>query len=61
MAGFVLSLSGIIYAPLYSLGFIAGVGKEVYDSTGRGCVELADVLYTWLGASVAVLVGLVLA
>ena len=48
---------GLVYWPLYALGYIAGIAKEVYDSTGRGCVEAADVAYTWVGATVATMIG----
>jgi len=57
IAGFVLSTMGLVYWPLYALGYIAGIAKEVYDSTGRGCVEAADVAYTWVGATVATMIG----
>jgi hypothetical protein len=34
-----------------------GIGKEVYDSTGRGTVEGADVAYTVLGGGVACVIN----
>lgn len=41
---------GILWACLAV--FIAAIGKEAYDSTGRGHVELLDALATVAGGSV---------
>ena len=55
IAGLLLSLTGIIYTPLLLLGFIFAFGKEWYDGyTGRGVVEVNDIVATLLGAILAV-------
>lgn len=60
IAGFTLSLiGGLTYFPFVSLGYIAGIAKETYDSTGRGKVELADLLWTWTGATTALIIILI--
>ena len=51
--GFFLSIMGLFYLPLILMGFAAGAFKEIYDSTGRGKVEAADMLATWCGAGIA--------
>ena len=54
IAGFLLSITGIIYTPLLLLGFIFAFGKEWYDGyTGRGVVEINDIVATLLGAILA--------
>ena len=51
IVGFILSAFGIIFLPLIILGFISGIGKEIYDKyTGKGVVELKDIIATCLGA-----------
>jgi VanZ family protein len=60
IVGFLLSILGLIFLPLIVLGFIFGVGKEVYDKyTGRGVVELNDMLATFAGSLLALSVILV--
>jgi hypothetical protein len=55
IVGFILSISGVIYTPLIILGFIFAFGKEWYDGyTGRGVVEINDIVATLLGAILAV-------
>lgn len=58
IAGCVISTSSYIIAPFTGLSsiqvamaatFMAAVGKEVYDLTGRGTPEVADILFTVLG------------
>jgi hypothetical protein len=56
--GLLLSLLGVFYWPLYALGFVAGVVKEIRDAFGYGQVELADTVYTWVGAMLGVGIGL---
>ena len=54
IAGFLLSLTGIIYTPLLLLGFIFAFGKEWYDGyTKTGVVEINDIIATLLGAILA--------
>ena len=52
VVGFALSALGYFWWPLFSLGFIAGVVKEIMDSK----FDYYDMLATWLGAAVAVAV-----
>jgi VanZ family protein len=55
IAGFLLSLTGIIFIPLLLLGFIFAFGKEWYDGyTKTGVVEINDIIATLLGAILAV-------
>ena len=58
--GFLLSLLGMIFWPLYLTGFAAGVVKEVIDKYGSGCSEVADMVYTWAGAALSTGLGLIL-
>ncbi len=59
VAGFLLSITGIVFTPFLLLGFIFAFGKEWYDGyTGRGVVEVNDIVATLLGAILAV--GIVL-
>ncbi len=52
IAGLLLSLLGLVYLPLISLGFIYGIGKEVSDYF-KGKFDVVDILYTFTGAGVA--------
>jgi len=52
VAGLLLSLFGLVYLPLISLGFIYGVGKEISDHF-KGKFDVIDILYTFAGAGVA--------
>ena len=55
VAGFLLSVTGIIFTPFLLLGFIFAFGKEWYDGySGRGVVEINDIVATLLGAILAV-------
>ena len=61
IAGFILSGFGIIFTPLIILGFIFGIGKEIYDKySGKGVVELKDVIATFLGALCSTIIVLIL-
>ena len=60
IAGCVLSMLGVIFFPLILLGFIFGVGKELWDKlTGRGVADLLDMIATFCGAAIASLIVLV--
>jgi len=52
VAGLLLSLFGLVYLPLISLGFIYGIGKETYDYF-KGKFDVMDILYTFAGAGVS--------
>jgi hypothetical protein len=62
IVGFALSMLGVIFTPFVLLGFIFGVGKEVYDKvTGKGVAEWNDMIATFYGALLALLiVGVIL-
>jgi hypothetical protein len=54
--GFVFSLFGLFWFPLSSLGFIFGVLKEIIDYySKKGTPEIYDILYTWGGAFLALI------
>ncbi len=54
IAGFTLSLLGLVFFPLVILGFIFGAGKEIYDlKSGRGTPEFNDMIVTFIGARAA--------
>ena len=57
VAGFLLSITGIIFTPFLLLGFIFAFGKEWYDDfTKKGVVEMNDIIATLLGAILAVVI-----
>jgi hypothetical protein len=59
IAGFLLSMLGIVWTPLILLGFMFGIGKEVYDYISkRGVAEWADMAYTFYGAILALIIVL---
>jgi hypothetical protein len=59
IAGFLLSILGLIWTPLILLGFIFGIGKEAYDYiSGKGVAEWADMAYTFYGAILALIIVL---
>ena len=59
ICGFMLSLLGLIYWPLYATGFVAGIVKEIWDKiSGRGCPDIYDTVWTWVGAAAGVVVCL---
>lgn len=61
VVGFLLSILGFIFLPLIVLGFTFGIGKEVYDyTTGRGVVELNDIIATFIGALLATIIVLLI-
>jgi tetrahydromethanopterin S-methyltransferase subunit F len=61
IVGFLLSVLGVFYLPLMALGFIFGVGKELYDlKTGKGVYEVADIIWTFVGAIIAVIMVVVI-
>ncbi len=52
VAGLLISLLGLAYLPLISLGFIYGIGKEISDYF-KGKFDVMDILYTFAGAGVS--------
>jgi hypothetical protein len=59
IAGFLLSMLGIVWTPLILLGFMFGIGKEVYDYISKkGVAEWADMAYTFYGAILALIIVL---
>ena len=57
IVGFLLSITGLVYIPFISLGFIFAFGKEFYDHyTKTGVAEINDIIATLLGASLAVII-----
>ena len=60
IAGFLLSISGIVFPWLCCLGFLYGIGKEVWDKYHNGTVEFADLVATWFGAGIATLAVIML-
>jgi glycopeptide antibiotics resistance protein len=55
IAGFLLSITGIIFTPFLLLGFIFAFVKELYDHyTKTGVAEINDIIATILGAILAV-------
>ena len=55
IAGLLLSLLGLVYLPLISLGFIYGIGKEISDYF-KGKFDVIDILYTFTGTGVALVI-----
>ena len=55
VAGLLLSLLGLVYLPLISLGFIYGIGKEISDYF-KGKFDVIDILYTFTGAGIALVI-----
>jgi hypothetical protein len=53
--GFVLSLFGLFYAPLFFLGIVFALGKELYDWKVQGHFSIGDVLATVWGFYCAVI------
>ena len=61
VAGFLLSMTGIVFTPFLLLGFIFAFGKEWYDGyTKTGVVEINDIVATLLGAILAVIIILII-
>ena len=59
IAGFLLSILGLIWTPLILLGFMFGIGKEIYDYiSGKGVAEWADMPSTFYGAILALIIVL---
>jgi hypothetical protein len=59
IVGFLLSMLGIVWTPLILLGFMFGIGKEVYDYISkRGVAEWEDMAYTFYGAILALIIVL---
>ena len=59
IAGFLLSMLGIVWTPLILLGFMFGIGKEVYDYISKkGVAEWEDMAYTFYGAILALIIVL---
>jgi hypothetical protein len=60
IAGLVLSSFGFIHPLLFSLGFIAGITKEIYDAkTKKGNPEILDAFYTIIGSTIPCIIYLV--
>ena len=55
IASLLLSLLGLVYLPLISLGFIYGIGKEISDYF-KGKFDVIDILYTFAGTGVALVI-----
>ena len=61
IVGFGLSLTGVIFFPLILLGFVFGIGKELYDYTsGRGVADWQDMVATFCGAVFASMIVIIL-
>jgi len=61
IVGFLLSMLGIVWTPLILLGFMFGIGKEVYDYISkRGVAEWEDMAYTFYGAILALIIVLMI-
>ena len=60
IVGFILSGMGIFFLPFILLGFIFGIGKELYDWRGNGTVDINDMWATFMGASLAGIMVLLL-
>ncbi|MDC3257177.1 hypothetical protein OAU44_00215 [bacterium] len=61
IVGFVLSITGVVLFPLILLGFVFGVGKELYDEfTGKGVPDWQDMVATFCGAVFASMIVIVL-
>jgi len=54
VCGFCLSALGFIIPPLFMLGFVAGIVKELLDTKKDKPFDVVDMLATFAGASVAV-------
>ncbi len=51
IAGALLSSFGFLHPPLFALGFVAGVLKEIYDIfRPKNTPDIMDTFYTWYGA-----------
>jgi hypothetical protein len=54
IAGFALSIMGVLYFPLILSGFFFGVGKELFDFKNKhGHADIIDALATFAGAGIA--------
>ena len=61
IVGFGLSLAGIIFFPFILLGFVFGIGKELYDYVSRkGVADWQDMVATFCGAIFASMIVIVL-
>lgn len=60
IAGFILSMTGLIFFPLILSGFVFGIGKEIYDKiTGNGVSDWSDMVATFCGAVFASMIVMV--
>ena len=60
LAGFGLSIFGLLFLPFILNGFLFGIGKEVYDKiTGKGVTDFNDLVATFCGATFASMIVLV--
>ena len=54
IAGFMLSIMGLLYFPLLLTGYFFGVGKELLDfKNPHGHADVMDALATFAGAGMA--------
>ena len=61
IVGFGLSMIGVIFFPLILLGFVFGIGKELYDGiSGKGVVDWQDMVATFCGAVFASMIVIVI-
>jgi hypothetical protein len=61
IAGFGLSMLGVIFFPLILLGFVFGIGKEFYDEiSGKGVPDWQDMVATFCGAVFASMIIIVI-
>jgi hypothetical protein len=59
MAGFSISIMGGLLINIWFgllLGILGGLGKEIYDSFGYGCVDFLDFVFTVIGSIVGFLI-----
>jgi len=61
IVGFILSILGVVFFPLILLGFIFGIGYELYQKfTRKGVPDFADIVATFCGAVFASMIVLVI-
>mgnify|MGYP003651614447 CR=1 FL=1 len=63
IVGFILSITGIVWFPLIILGFVFGVGKELYDEVIRNSIvggDWLDIVATFAGAILATIIVIII-
>ncbi len=61
LVGFGLSLTGVIFFPFILLGFVFGIGKELYDYVSvKGVTDWQDMIATFCGAVFASMIVIVI-